>query len=508
MISDTLRRARQTSNNNRYPVLLTTSLMLCVVALSACQTSSPYTASSDVNTTSGAATGQLADLAQAPADSDASQATPVSEFVADPWITTIKADFALARYLVEKQLNIDLSSIELRLVDDSPIDAEVAYETQRLVNKQFGESDFSEQFLDQVMKPLSGTYAALYSSRLGAVMISRSMLTSYEKSLPAEHQGAVKRSALLALLVHELVHAADDLRFLIHENRELNFRASFAQSATFEGHAQWVTRQICEQADCIEGLEALDNFMFSTHLEDSQFAQPVEAVSRSVLEYSYIEGERFVAGLATRKNGRQLIENLLRSPPLDPVQILAPETYPDLDRESRNQNLIDATRNVSHPLTLAPWIGVETSPLKGIDLRADPARRKAAVDGFTRLIQGMIAMQFYDQSAPQAMPIETTVLKAESDHTARLFATMLHANTQQSGARVSDEQLDFSDQTSPTNTGLKIHLYRTAIDTDTSFRTAVAVAGQHVVQVSGNTAGQLFLDDFAIRVLLELNEKG
>lgn len=421
------------------------------------------------------------------------------------WLLTLNSDFDIARQLVEDELNVDLAKVTLQLVDDIPINAEVAHETQRLVTKQFGNTPFAHQFLNQVMSPLDGTYAAVYSARLGAVMISRSMLNSFENSLRPGSSQAARRAALMTLLIHELVHAADDIRFNIHDNRALNFRASFAQSATFEGHAQWVTRNICKKAGCSKGLTALDNFMFSTDQQSNQLTQPVEAISRSVLEYSYVEGERFVAQLAKRHNGQQLIDKVLRTPPLDPIQILAPETYPDNARELRNQQLILASRNVEHPLTSTPWIGVETSPLKGVDLRADPARRQAAIDGFTRLIQGMVSMQFYDQMAHGAMPIEATLLKAESAHTARLFANMLHSNTHQSGARVNDEPLHANDHADPDHPGIELHIYRTAIDADASYRTAIAVAGKHVVQVSGNITEQEFLDDYAIRVLLNLN---
>lgn len=423
------------------------------------------------------------------------------------WHESIEADFNLARKLVEAELQVDLQDITLALVDDAPINTEVAFETRRLIKNQFGASVFADQFLDQVMDPLSGTYAALYSSRLRAVMISRSMLESYERSVVPSRAEPADRAALRALLIHELVHAADDKRFRIHDNRALSFRASFAQSATFEGHAQWVTRRVCQKAGCSQGLQDLDNFMFNTDETTRQLTQPVEAISRNVLEYSYVEGERFIAGLAERENGTQLIDNLLRSPPSDPIQILSPETYPDAAREQRNQRLINAGRNVDHPWTGSPWISVETSPLKGVDLRADPVRRQAAVDGFTRLIEAMISMQFYNQQVLSALPIETTILRAESPHTAKLFASMLHSNTQQIDAHVTDEPLSINPDAAQSNRPpMQMHIYRTTINADTSYQTAIAVSGRYVVQVSGNMLDPALLDDYAIRVLLDLED--
>jgi len=421
---------------------------------------------------------------------------------ATPWLQLIYPLYTKARLLVEAELKIDLGHIKLMLVDDQPINDEVARETKRLVQNQFGHSEFADHFLSKVMKSQAGTYAALFTSRLQSVMVSRNLLSSYEDSLPSAP--AIRSAALLTLLIHELVHAADDQRYHIHENRALNFRASFAQSATFEGHAQWVTRRICAQNGCSVGLVALDNFMFSRHTQTNQQTQPVEAISRNVLEYSYIEGERFIKELAERPNGMQLIDKLLRSPPEDPIQILAPENYPDHDRERRNQRLINASLGIDHPWVSDQWIGVQTSPLKGVNLRADPSRRQAAVDGFTKLIQGMVAMQLYNQEGLSNSPMEVTLLHAESVHTATMFARTLHNNTQSYDATANDEPLTVRTGAGNQQSQMKTHIYRTFIDGQRPYRTAIAVAGPYVVQIAGNTDQAAQLDDYAIRVLLNL----
>jgi len=234
---------------------------------------------------------------------------------------------------------------------------------------------------------------------------------------------------MLALFTHELVHAADDVRFNIQKRRTLSFRASFAQSATFEGHAQWLTRKICQQHACLTGLKAIDEFMFGREEEREQSLPAVQAIRRNVLEYSYVEGENFIAALAERPSGDALIEQLLNSPPEDPIQILAPLSYPDHARESRNQVLIKAVREADHPWARGSWNAVESSPLKGVNLRQNPTRRQAAVDGFTRLMSAIVAMQLYDESDVEQAPKELTLIHAKNPATAQLFAQSLHDNT-------------------------------------------------------------------------------
>ncbi len=421
------------------------------------------------------------------------------------WLSTIHTDFKVAKALVEQELDVDLSNVMLHVVNNAPINAEVVRETERLVSSQFGTGAFAEDFLQQVMHPLDGTYAALYSSHLSSILISGTMLNNYEQGLDASLPASAKHAALMVLLIHELVHAADDKRYRIHDNRALNFRASFAQSATFEGHAQWVTRQICEKSDCVVGLELLDQYMFNTNHNTNAQVQSVDAISRNVLEYSYIEGERFISALAERSNGKRLLDDVLSMPPQDPIQILAPASFPDIAREYRNQTLIQASRNVDHEFARKPWIGVETSPLKGVDLRSDPVRRQAAVDGFTLLINSMVSMQFYNQEVFGASPIEATILQAENPQTASLFANMLHGNTQQYGAQVNDERLKITTSNTHDSDTMSVHVYRTAIDADSSYRTTIVASGPYVVQISGNTKQQELLEDYAIKTLINLN---
>lgn len=420
------------------------------------------------------------------------------------WLATISDDFAKAKKFVERELAIDLHNISIDVVDDTSMNAEVKHETRQLVEQQFGQSTFSKRFLQKITQPVAGSYAALYSPRLKKVMVSRSMLANYERSLLDQHRDN-KHAALMTLLIHELVHAADDLRFDIHGNRELNFRASFAQSATFEGHAQWVTRKICKYAGCSAGLDALDNFMFNNQQRNKPLTQPVEAISRSVLEYSYIEGELFIDALAKRPQGDQLIAEVLQNPPLDPIQILAPDSFPDNARKTRNRSLIAAGLDTKHPWSQSPWIGVETSPLKGVDLRSDPARRKAAIDGFTKLIKGMVSLQYYNQQLTDAEPVEATLLEADSSRTANLFASALHNNTQQAQSQVSDERIHISSNNNQDRLPTDIHIRRTVIDPESSYLSTVAIAGKYVVQVTGDTHDVSSLDDYAIQVLLTLS---
>ncbi len=422
----------------------------------------------------------------------------VSSALNGPWKERIYPLFEQARRLVEQETDTDLSAIQLNIAADQQISNEVSFETNRLVQSQFDNPAFANHFLNSVMAGQAGTYAALYATRRSEVMISQPLLSSYEKSLPKD-QG-VRDAALLALLIHEFVHAADDQRYNIHESRKLNFRASFAQSAAFEGHAQHVTRKICALNSCLRGLEALDHFMFGPNNPPNKLTQTVQAISRNVLEYSYVEGERFVSKIASRPNGDQLIAQLLSSPPEDPIQILDPDSFPNNNRELQNQQLISASRSFKHPWLQKPWTQVQTSPLKGVNLRADPVRRSAAVDGFTRLITAMVALQLYDQSVPGKSPIELTLMRAESADTADLFAQSLHENTKVPEARAFRDRVQV--KVKNTNQAIPIQHFITVEGGDNNtFVTFVARSGNHVVQLAGLTNSTDLYSDYANKLL-------
>ena len=415
------------------------------------------------------------------------------------WQTALTPLFNHARKSVQKETGTDLSNVTFAVVSNAVIEREVATETGRLTHSQFTDKGFADHFLSNVMSGQAGTYAALYSTNTQQVMVSSSLLSSYITSV-GNDATAIKH-ALNALLIHELVHAADDSRYGIHRNRHLNFRASFAQSAVYEGHAQFVTRRICQRTDCLAGLGSLDRFMFGGELSPNQLTQPVQAVSRNVLEYSYIEGERFIASLANRTDGKKLIDSALSTPPIDPIQILDPSSYPNRTRKELNQELLNASASINHTWNTKPWARVETSPLKGVNLRSDPTRRAAAIDGFTRLIRGMVALQHYNQSDRDASPIEVTLMSAETDQTAELFGQSLSNNlVYASGGNVSEEVIWLNE-----STPVSVIVVETLLDDGDYHIAMVSSHKNFVIQLVGIEISRQDALDYANSVLSNLS---
>jgi len=139
--------------------------------------------------------------------------------------------FERARTLVGYRRGLDLDALALDIVDDATIDVQVRLETERLVTRQFHDPRYAQHFVERVMHGQSGTYAALYVARQDRVLVSLRALNAFLDGLD---DAALQADALLALMIHEVVHAADDREYDIDAVRTLDFRAAFAQSAVYE----------------------------------------------------------------------------------------------------------------------------------------------------------------------------------------------------------------------------------------------------------------------------------
>jgi len=472
-------------------------LILVLLVVAGCQ-SAPWDATSSPANTK--LSGQIAKALSV--DADVIPADWISQGLEDnPDLTedaSIRTLYSIARNLVERRFDVRLDNITLEIVDDPRIEKIVRRETTHLTRAVFSDTNFADFFVNRVMQDQTGSYAGLFVHPENTILLNRDLLDVFQQRLKSQSK-RVKAESILSLLIHELVHAADNERYQIHAKRELNFRASVAQSAVFEGHAQFATREICKQEGCLRGLAQLDAFMFEAPEPTDPLARSLQAVSRNVLEYSYVEGERFLRRLSERQNGAQHLSNVLRHPPQDPVQILTPETYPDTARVDRNRSIFKLIQSIDHRWNDPKFALVETSPIKGINIRNDPERRAATKEGFTQLITSMVGLQIFDQSADTLLPIEITVMQTDTIATAKLFAHSFHkkaANNNSGDSQTNTLHLNLGEVQGIAPTAMKIYLTQTRIDKDVDDATngdiyvsVVASSDNWIIQMGGFANG-------------------
>ncbi len=443
----------------------------------------------------------------------------------DEFVTEI---YKYAQVAVGKHFGISLEPVTLKLADNNELEHFVRRETDKLSHAVFHNNQFADFFVDKVLEDQAGTYAGLYVSPENQVVLNRELLAVFRNSLrdssnlsSQNKERDLIKQGLLALIIHELVHAADNKRFQIHNRRELNFRASVAQSAVFEGHAQLATREICSNLNCLRGLQSLDAFMFEAPEPTDPVARSLQAVSRNVLEYAYVEGERFLQSLKSLPNGKQRLEAVLKNPPEDPVQILDPQNYPDTARVQRNHVIFSRLQGVNHKWNSPQYALIETSPIKGLDLRNDPERRAATKEGFTRLIRSMVGAQLFDQQTTRIQPVEITVMQTENGETADLFAQSFHEKAIRSDegntywntlhltiSKASRQESENESESWPMRVFLavtKLKNTNNLNDPEAHYINLIANSGNWIIQMGGvSNPGDVSMISFSELAMLEL----
>lgn len=405
--------------------------------------------------------------------------------------------FGQARSWVEAESGTRLDQVRLVIAEPSELTREVSYLGRNLIRQQFHDSGYAERIINRMSAAGALSYLALYTNRGPTILVNRKMLIQWMRTM---EQPLARTRALQALLTHELVHAADDKRYDIHADQRSSFRDSFSKSATYEGHAQLMTRRICTRHNCLSGMHSLEGFMFGAGRNRITPADNSQALGLSMLEYAYIEGENFLRQLQSRTNGKQLVERVLRDPPPDPVEILAPQTYPNVSRYRRNHDLSLVLQQASHYWSpRSPWTLVETSPLRGINVRKSPEKRTAAINGFTNLITAMSAVQLYDENAVHLDPLDIMLIETRNHEMADLFARSFAIKNHASDPTVQTREISRSPVVktgSPTGSqaGTKlraVYLRYPDIQPDQppgrkrGF-VLVATLGRYVVQLSGH----------------------
>ena len=149
------------------------------------------------------------------------------------------------------------------------------------------------------------------------------------------------------------------------------------------------------------------------------------------------------------------------------MQILSPETFPNLPRVERNLSIVELMQSVQHRWNQSNYAMIETSPIKGLDMRNNPARRQATKDGFTKLIQSMVGLQVFDQSSRAILPVEITVMQTDTRMTAELFARSFFEKNrlaEESNSRSNTLEVNLAEQTSNKKRPMRVYVTFTEVD--------------------------------------------
>ena len=134
-----------------------------------------------------------------------------------------------------------------------------------------------------------------------------------------------------AVIVHELVHAADVPRYAFAESCAVLASPARIQAlnAVLEGHAQYVARGVCEALGWSEAFEVYGRAIVADAPDDAgEVERLLRRAQRQAAEAMYVGGERFVAAVEDAR-GREGIEDAFRDPPQDMAAVHRPEWFLD-----------------------------------------------------------------------------------------------------------------------------------------------------------------------------------
>ena len=339
------------------------------------------------------------------------------EFPAKDW-------FAQAREVVGTELETDLSHVTLSYTDAEGIASHAKISLMAALSHDLGDNYFTESLVDNILTTQTESVLAIYSPTTKQILLHEENLDKYLQSYTGKPE-----KALQALVIHELVHSADDIRHDVFNQHALQYQEVFAKSAVIEGHAQWQTRRICKQLQCSDAFQQLNKYMFDTATPDDPALQYVQNRSFKNLEFVYKEGERFIDELKQRENGDSLITLAFENPPRDSVQIIDPLSFPNRDRESRNQFLSDTVED-----SVKPWQEHSTGSLKRNVLAAasfsvDPTSRQPIVDFYTSKILAAAKHEYYEHGSDTTIPVAVIALQTDTDTTAKKTASLIFNST-------------------------------------------------------------------------------
>ena len=253
----------------------------------------------------------------------------------------VRAAFDEARTAVEETLDVRLEpAVELRFVDAGELVESLVAENLPALLRQAPDRDAAEREARAFAEATAPLLIAKYAWQARAIVVVLDTWNGQAQALGRPELGGDEM--LRAVLVHELVHAIDDV--------EHGLEALFAKidsrdtaagvNAVLEGHAQHVARAVCAARGWTKGFQdftdAIGALPEQPGIDEGTllFQRIASAGERT----AYHDGERFIAALE-RAGGRDAIARAFRDPPKDGQTVFHPEWF--LDPSSRPKSTYD-----------------------------------------------------------------------------------------------------------------------------------------------------------------------
>lgn len=287
--------------------------------------------------------------------------------ITDELLARIASDFAPA---VRERLGVKLERVRVRLGTRAEIEDVLAAENEPILARLDAPgraADSARAFARALAPALLAKYAVAQDEVL--VQAETFSSTAALTGLPA----LTGEPALRAVVLHELVHAADDER---HDLARLfvdcrTADAVRAASAVLEGHAQLVARELAPRLGCAEGFATFSRAITAPPHAMAEASEGEKVLQRGPADFFtfvYTEGETFLAAIR-QEGGDESVQRAFRSPPPDTLVISHPSWF--LHPEQRPHLVFDLDRvldSFAQGFAAEEWAGQRLS-MSPADLR-------------------------------------------------------------------------------------------------------------------------------------------
>lgn len=428
--------------------------------------------------------------------------------------------FSEVREIVSNDSGIDLSFVQASVVAKDEIRRQAKHSLLGVLSHDIRNHEFAESLVENMLSAQTASVLAIYSPHDKKILMHRDNLDHYLQS-----QGSLlsRKASIQALLIHELIHAADDVRFEAFDQYGVSYQEVFAKSTIVEGHAQWHTRRLCRIAGCSNAFASLNEYMFDTDTADDPALRYIQNRNFKNLEFVYSEGERFIDQLMKRPEGKQLITLAFEQPPRDSIQIIDPDSFPNRQRESRNLALSTAIRK-----SVKPWSENQKGLLRRNVLAAaafsvNPESRAPIVDFYTSKILAAAKHEYYDRANDVPIPISVIALQTDNATTASQTASLIFDSTAKTYRGLTGELVGLHNWKTEKHTAnikdrrhgaiaiemftANGHINNGMINSSYPVEVVTAASGDFIVHIDGRYKGTEELMQFAGQLLLNLQSQ-
>ena len=404
--------------------------------------------------------------------------------------------FAEAKALVEQERGLDLSNVTLSAVDSR----EMLFVLSELYGKKLDPHMTADTrvrvFADKAFEDVKSVQA-VYDPFAKKIVVNQQNLKYYIGLLT--DRGIDARNAAMTLLIHELIHAADDQEYDLVAIEKRHRGDTLGVFMVAEGHAEMQTESMCAKAGCSK---AFRTAQIEFHGVDPEDTDQLLLTSQDNNGLVYVQGRKFLKALAARDSDGSLVKQALTKPPGDVLEFFDPANFPDTKRASRRDKIYQILNSVEIESAEGPLLKIPQAVFNESDFPVDQNRRLKYVRDYKRKTLASGSMNYIEQYARKLNSVYVTLYEASSPNAAYEIQQQLIGERQDLTSSLRNRGADIKHpktselrdiyENMPAKTELYIVNFRNRDSGETlQFNSSYLIEGSHLIVVSNTNDNEL-----------------